>query len=135
MSEVKKQSNEDLLKAKQQMLYNEFYAKRTDDDLDIIKSVANLIEEQLGTRERDLFLSDPDVASMRDRKTGPQRAILNKYFTILLYRYRGLGGKEVLNILWTIFIDGTHEDWFESVTNFLIPFFKEYKVYDLVYPK
>lgn len=135
MSKQKELSRVELIKAKQQALYNAYYAKRTNKDMDLTIIVANLIGEQIGEEYKEAFLNDPAVLIIRDRLPGVQRVILNKYFAITLLRYSGITGNSVFNIVsYAIFNDGTHEDWFKWLGSQVMPFCKEFNVFEIIYP-
>ena len=123
-----------LVNSKQQLLLNQFYAKRTENDLDLVSAMAKLISEEIGSKYGKIFLADSDIMSVKDRLPAVQRVIINKYFNILLLKYKALSGNNVLQVLNTIVDDGTHDDWFKIMSGFTIGYCKEKTVFQIVYP-
>ena len=136
MKKEDKQSKLDFIKAKQQMLYNAYYEKRTEQDLDLVEIIGNFIGEQVGEDYKEAFLNDPAVIAMKDKKPGVQRVILNKYLTITLLRYAGITGNSVFDVVsYVIFNDGTHQQWFDWLNAQLMPFCKQFNVFETIYPE
>lgn len=127
----KKQVKEAL--QRQQLLYNEFFIKRPDGDLDLATTLSFLIRDQLGQKYADAFLQDPDIVSIKNSLAGVQRVIINKYFTILFFRYKAVSNHSILQTLNWLTLAGTNEDWFKLMSGYVIPFCKHNRVFETMY--
>lgn len=129
----RKQVNEAL--NRQQLLYNEFFIKRPTGDLDLAITTSYLIRDQLGQQFADIFLADPDIVTIKDSLAGVQRVIINKYFTILFFRYKAITNHTILPTLNWLTLAGTNEDWFRLMSAYIIPFCKQNSVFETIYNK
>lgn len=62
-----------------------------------------------------------------------QKMLLNRYFSNLLFRYRGMSKDSVLGTLPFLLEEGSNGDWFGCYIQFVYPFLKEYNVFGKVY--
>lgn len=120
---------------KQRLLVEHYFTKRKEGDLDLVGAIHQLITEEIGEYYANKFLEDKDIISVRDKLAGPQRVIINKYLMYLLLRFKGITGTSITKTQFLITNEGTNNDWFILIANYVIPFFKQHSVMQVIYPK
>lgn len=107
----------------------EFHTERTEDDLDLVQSVYNLIKMKIDQITADIFYNDPDVQSVKDKKPNVQVVVLSKYFNNLLLRYRAHNGYNVTNELHALGVTQDPIDWLSIFARHVLAFIDTVKVY------
>lgn len=124
---------EDGYSLQQKLVLKEYFAVRNPDDLDLVTITSYLIRDTLGQQYADIFLNDIDINSVKNRLPMVQRVIINKYFILLLLRFKGITNTSIVKPMFLITNEGTHQDWFTLVSTYIVPFIKEYSVMKIVY--
>ena len=96
MTKADKRNRLNEIRRHQQEVYNEYFRPRPDDALDLSLVMSYLIRDEIGQKYADIFLQDIDIATIRDKNPGVQRVIINKYFGILLFRFKAITGISIL---------------------------------------
>lgn len=119
---------------KQKLLLQHYFTKRKEGDLDLVNAVFELIRDEIGITYATNFINDIDIRTVKDKLPGVQRVIINKYLTIILLRFKGITNISILQPLFLITNEGTHDDWFQLVANYIVPFMKQFNVMETIYP-
>lgn len=133
MTKADKRNRLNEIRRHQQEVYNEYFRPRPDDALDLSLVMSYLIRDEIGQKYADIFLQDIDIATIRDKNPGVQRVIINKYFGILLFRFKAITGISILQARYWRTLEGTQEDWFKLMSGYLIPYCKHYKLFETIY--
>lgn len=117
----------------QKILLKEYFTPRNVTDLDLVSIVSYLLRDELGQEYADIFLNDIDIVSVKNKLPGIQRVIINKYFILLLLRFKGITNTSIVKPMFLLTNDGTHQDWFTLISAYIVPYLKGYGVMNIVY--
>lgn len=117
-------------------LHPAFYTFNTPakpEDVNMIALVTLHLASSLSEVEVSLFQKDPLVDSVKGLIPASQRININRYFINLLMCFRASKSINVVDISQYLINDGSLEDWFKLFNEFIMPFLKEHKVFNIVY--
>lgn len=110
----------------------EYNQERTKEDFDLVSTIYRLICLKKDQFIGEMFLNDPDVISVKNKKPTVQQVILIKYFTNLLLRYRAYGGYCVTDTLFKLYLRCTPIEWCDVFCKQVLGFIDVGKVYETI---
>lgn len=114
-------------------VFFEFNTPAAPTDVNLVEVARIQVAAHLGNIEATLFVNDPSIMAVCKIIPSSQRLIINKYFTSLLMQFRADKAVNVIEVSQYLINDGTHEDWAKLFNEIVMPFFKEHKVFNVVY--
>jgi len=105
-----------------------FTEARSPDDLDMVFAVSEHLKREISIFAAETFLKDPSIMSVAPLCSGVQRAIINRWFSNLLLRFRSTNEIPVTDALFMLINDGYIEDWFTIFNAHVLTFIKKNKV-------
>lgn len=101
--------------------------------------ISNLLLENIGYHAQYYFLSDPSISTLKDKDVLMtkeefilQRTIINDFFVNILMIFRSRVPVDILGVLPYLSLEGTVKDWLNLFLKYVIIFFKEHNVFDVV---
>lgn len=110
----------------------QFKQKAGHKDPNLVELMASYIEMGVGESEAAMFKSTPSIVGVMDNLPTVQRITINRFFTNILMRFRSKKEVDVNNIIPYLIQDGDIKDWFTLINEFVLPFFKEHNVINVV---
>lgn len=95
---------------------------RAHGELNYVEQVAFMLNKDTKEHQGKTFLNNPEIKYVIDGNPVAQRLVLNKYLFKTLMRYRDMSGNSVVHLLPLLALDGTTNDWFKGITDFVIPY-------------
>ena len=97
-------------------------------DHNLVELVVLHLNALKGTKEANVFISDPSISNVYKLNPNSQRVIINKYFLNRLLIFRTISKEPVVGIITLLGNDGITEDWITLMKEFVLPFIAENKV-------
>lgn len=120
-------------KARLQPVYFQFNTPASPTDINMPYIIGLHLTQVLGEKETMIFLADPLVSSVAGIIPTSQRVNVNRYFMNLLMLFRSKVTVNVVDVSQYLVNDGDIEDWFKLFSEFVLPFIKVHKVFNVVY--
>jgi len=112
---------------------NTYYQPLKPGELNLVELVAIHIKEGAGIDASNIFISDSNIASVFKLNQVSQRVVINRYLSNRMLIFRALSNVNINNVLPFLANDGLTEDWITVISEFVVPFFKEHKVLQVVH--
>lgn len=120
-------------KPRLQPVYFQFNTPASPTDINMPYIVGLHLTQILTDKETQIFFADPLVSSVVGIIPTSQRVNINRYFMNLLMLFRSKVDVNVVDVSQYLINDGSVEDWFKLFSEFVLPFIKEHKVFNVVY--
>lgn len=118
MLTAEQQQAENAMQSQIQAQLRAYYSTRSEDDIDLVGSVATLLSTHaLGHRVQE-FLSDPLIAESADKASHVQRFNLNRYFGMQLLRVEG---QSTLDERYCLIPNGEVKEWLNLFAAKVLP--------------
>lgn len=102
-----------------------FASERRPDEVDLVGVVYSLLKHYYSDGAASSFISSYPIPIIIGKGSLQQRVIINRYFSILLLRWRASHPEfPIHDTLIFLHNDGTHSEWIRHFANFVLPFLK-----------
>ena len=101
-------------------------------DFDMVSLTAMYLEKGINPSAAAYFLNSPMIVDVKALNPNTQRLVINRFFKDALFRFRSVRSIPVTNAIPWLIDDGTHVDWTNLFTTYVLPFLKTHAVLDVL---
>lgn len=114
----------------------EEYNRKPDDlEQDLVYIIAEFLKETVSEYSKEIFINAPMIKEIKDKHSNAQRAVINRFFSRLLFMFRATKDIRVDSVIFMLNDDGYVEDWMTINKMYLFPFLKKCEIFETLYPR
>ena len=102
-----------------------------DKDINLYKIMLEHCDKQEDEDIKKILIAE--LSSLENEDSLKQKILLNRYLSNLLFRFRYKYKVPVIYVLPFLLLKGTNGDWLTCYIDFVYPFLKEQRVFELLY--